>query len=456
MGKFGKFSAVIAIVVAIGAYMAFDALVGKNDEQNIVVLQSVMGDMSVIKKSGWYLKLCGTATTHPKYAKVYFSRDTREGGASDESIPVVFNSGGTADISTYIQVAYPRLDDPILELHRLLGGDPKNIIDIIRPSMINTVKNTATLMSASAHQSARRSDFVTYIKGQLENGPYKMKPMVSEIENDDKSVTKEYSTELELDENMKPIVIEESPLKRYGFIVTQCDVTGTDYDPDTLAQFKSKRIAKNKAELAKIETQQQVQERLKLVETGKKDKQEIENKIILETTEAVLTAQKEKEMAEIEAEKNKTVAMELKLQKEVEAEQKLSVATIAKQEAEMLAAQKLAVAEFDKKIAIENAEAMKIEAEAKKEQIEKSGAITEVEKIKLELGAKVEIAKAEAIGKAVAGIKLPANVTILGGEGGATDGKGGDMIQQLMPMFMLNTIKQQTAITAPTVAPATK
>ena len=62
---------------------------------------------------------------------------------------------------------------------------------------------------------------------------------------------------------------------------------------------------------------------------------------------------------------------------------------------------------------------MKVAALAKKEQIEKSGAITEKDKLQLEIDMKTKIGVAEAYGKALASAKLPQMMVV----GGSGDGK---------------------------------
>ena len=65
------------------------------------------------------------------------------------------------------------------------------------------------------------------------------------------------------------------------------------------------------------------------------------------------------------------------------------------------------------------AEQIKVAALAKKEQIEKSGAITEKEKLQLEIDMQTKIGVAEAYGKALASAKLPQMMVV----GGSGDGK---------------------------------
>ena len=151
-------------------------------------------------------------------------------------------------------------------------------------------------------------------------------------------------------------------------------------------------------------------------------------------------AEREKELATIAAQKQVEVAKLEKQKAEIEVEKQKEVARI---EAEKL----LAVAEVQKKTEAENLEAVKLKTEqikleaiAKKEAIEKSGAITELQQAELDLQKTIAQYKWDAIGKAIAGVKLPQMMNI----GTSADGKNSisalDQLIQTMTVEKLGTI----------------
>ena len=89
-------------------------------------------------------------------------------------------------------------------------------------------------------------------------------------------------------------------------------------------------------------------------------------------------------------------------------------------------------------------EQIKLEAIAKKEAIEKSGAITELQQAELDLQKAIAQYKWDAIGKAIAGVKLPQMMNI----GSGTDGKNNitalDQFIQLMTVEKMNAPSQPT------------
>lgn len=109
----------------------------------------------------------------------------------------------------------------------------------------------------------------------------------------------------------------------------------------------------------------------------------------------------------------------------------------------------MAVAEVQKQTEKEVLEAIKLkaeqkvaEAEAKKVAIEKSGAITELQQAELDLQKAIAQYKWDAIGKAIAGMKLPQMMTI----GGGIEGKAGsnpfEQLIQTLTLEKLNTVTQ--------------
>ena len=137
---------VIAAVTLIGGYASFDALVGKNDDQNWQILQSVTGDIKVIDRAGYYVKKFGTVTTYPRAVQEEFGR------AEGESVRTTFNDGGTAEISTMIRYQTPTVEEHRKKFHRDFSGNIANANTSVRAHLINVIKATGPLMSASENQ----------------------------------------------------------------------------------------------------------------------------------------------------------------------------------------------------------------------------------------------------------------------------------------------------------------
>jgi len=396
--KVGGLVALFVAVVTVCMLMMYG--LGKNDDQNYQIMQSVTGNVTVIDQPGWYIKAFATVWTMPRSVQEYFSSSTKEGGTEDESIRVTFNDGGTAQVSTMIRYQTPTTKELRRKAHRDFSGNVDNITNAIRSHMINCIKASGPLMSASEHQSARKAEFTQLVDSQLRDGLYQMRKVEKELKDrtdeNGKPITV-FATEIVTDENGKPIIAQISPLKEYGIVVLQFSVTGTDYDQMTRQQFESKKKAFLAAEQSKAEREQEVQQRLMIVEKGLREKAEIEAKANVEKAEAVIAAEKEKEVAETEAAKKVVVAELEKKEAETRAQKELEVSKLMRQAAEEEAARVVAL------------------AEAEETRIQKAGALTEEKKILAEIKAQRDVDVAEKL----SGIKVPQWVIAGGGEGGS-------------------------------------
>jgi len=405
----------IGLAVLIGVVIAFMyfVVIGICNDQDYQIMQSPTGEVSVIKDAGWYGKWFSTVWTYPRAVTKHFSRDPKVGSPDDESIKVTFNDGGEADISTMIMFQTPVSEDMRREAHRNFGGNIDNMTDSIRAHLINCIKTTGPLISASQNQSARKAEFRQLVEDQMSNGLYKMRK-VEKVLKDRTDVEGSpilvYTTEIVLDKDNLPIVTQKSPLLKYGIKILQLSVTETKYDEKTLEQFATKKESFLAAELSKAQREKEVQERLMIEERGLREKAEVEAVALKEKAKAVINGEKEKEVAELEAAK------------------KLAVAKLDKEEAETRAAKELAVAKLARESAVEQAAAIVALANAEEERIAKAGAITEKEQVLAEINAKMQVDVAEQLAK----VNVPQ--FIIGGGGG---GAGGDSTMEKLIQYKL-------------------
>lgn len=406
-------SAIIGGVIAFIIIIAILAGgVGKNDAQNWQIIQSVGGKITVRDQAGWYPKWFATVWTFPRYVDKSWNDVEDEGEKTIESIRTTFNDGGTAQVSTYVRYATPTSEEERIEFHRQFSGNVENATIAVKSHQINCIKATGPLMSASENQSARKAEFTQLIEAQLSDGLYQMKRMEREVEvekEEEESAVrlKQITTELVCDKDGKPLIAKDSPLDFYGIKILQFSVTGTDYDPDTLQQFATKKRSFLAAEQSKADREKEKQERLNIIEKG-----------LREVAEAQAAANVVKEKAVVEAQQKVEVALQTKLEAETTAEMALSVATIAKQEASV----KFSKAEID-------AKAITVLAQAERERIKLAGALTELEQAKID--AQVQMATEVAAG--LAQIQVP-SVMIMGGNG---TGDGSDLMKNLINLKLM-------------------
>jgi regulator of protease activity HflC (stomatin/prohibitin superfamily) len=456
---------IAALVVGlIAAIVLYRGCVGKNDIQTYQIWQGISGQTAQIDTPGYYFNNFGTAWTYPKSIQCYWSVDKREGTPEDESVRVTFNDAGTAQVSTMVQFSMPMEYEKRLYLHTTFGGNIENIKHAVHAHLVNCIKNTGPLMSASENQASRKAEFTQVIEEQMRKGLYLMRRTTVQLKDrmDDKGnpISVE-ATEIVRDEKGNPIISERSPLNFYGLEIVQFSITGTEYDQRTIEQFAAKQNAFLAAERSKAEREQEIQKKLMIEAQGLRQVAEIEAaanqakaKAVTEGQQRVEVAMKEKQAAEtfadqkakiatIEAQQRVDVATKEKQAAEMAASQRLSVAEIEKKAAEtkanqeaavakIAAEQQLRVAEFEAQAAAKKAEGILALAQAKAKEIDIAGAVKEHDRVLAEIARDRDIRVAEALSK----IQVPSTII----QGGASQGGEKSNSQNITEMMLNLTL----------------
>jgi hypothetical protein len=401
----------LIIIVGVGI---MSKCVGVKKITEVVVVQPYAGEARIQNGSGVYWKGMADTWSYDLYMELVYSDESGEGDRDKESVKVTFNDGSTANISAFVVVELPTDKDDMLAFHKKMNGNPLQIKNKVKAHLIECMKSTAPLMSSTEHQVSRKSEYSQTVENQLRDGVYDMKQVRKvladrfDAEGLPVSVA---ATEVLMGENGRPVIAKRSPLTEdYKLSITQFSIKGTDYDPETLKQFSAKKEQFLAAEQSKAEREAMVQEALKIEAEGLKDKAQAEAEANVHMATAVIAA-------ELKA----NVALQHKIEMETQAQEKLSVAEISKQEQLMIAGAKLEVAEIAAQEAEAKKRAMISEAEGRKQAIELSGAITELEQAMID----AEVQKATNVSKNLATIKVP-NVMFIGGK----DGSGGSDITE--------------------------
>ena len=376
MDSISKFcvGAVVLIAIAVAVVLQF---AHKLENQNLAIVQSMTGDVDVRKTAGWWIQISPTITEYPK-AGIY-----RLNSKDRDSLEIQFKNKSTATLN--VNIGY-RIDgasnETLIALHQQVEGRDEKIW-----TMLLTALNT---MAQSVTTKYDPSDVI---------GGDKFDTMIKE---------------------MYTAIMHNDELLKHGIDVNYFAVDGRPIpDPNTKAQFDKQREADLAKRLAEAEKLKLEAETIRTKAQYDREIAEFKGKADAETAKLRTEAERQKELATIEAEKKVEVAKLEKEQATIEIEKQKEVAKIEAEKlrevAEIEKATEAARLEKEKLIA----EQVKVAALAKKEQIEKSGAITEKEKLQLEIDMQTKIGVAEAYGKALASAKLPQMMVV----GGSGDGK---------------------------------
>lgn len=362
-GKGIGIGAIVVVVVVIGL-----ALLGgftSNETENWTLVQrpwdigggdpTIGGGKIIVEneKNPFIFKCFGTKATYPDNVTEFFSdRDDEtdaSGDASDKSVKVVFKEKGTASFSAQVVYETPVLMQDQLEFHKLARDNMKVVSKTVQTALNQSCRFVAANMTASE-----------FFEGQ-------------EI------VVQKINT-----------LMKENTLLRDKWKILIVDVQISNINPDkrTLDLFAKQQEALLNAKTAEANKEKFIQQELETVAEYANNIAIEKGKADMEKMKMVTDAQREAELATIEAQRKvdvqalaKEEAEELRLKMSIDASALLEVALIAKEEAGA------------------RAEAVIITAKGEQERITLAGAITEKEKVLAEIQAKKEVMVAGEIAK---------------------------------------------------------
>lgn len=382
---------------------------GSNNDQSWLIIQYPWGEVKVIDTPGWFFKAGSSCWYYPRNWQVEYDKE--------HSFKVVFNDGGSATMNAMVRFSSPITTEKKRNFHQLFGGCEASVEAAVWAHISDSMKSSGPVMSASEHQSARRGEFTSLVQDQLQKGLFEMKrvsrTLHDQFDDKGKAITV-YATEVVMEENnVIPKISRSSPLTDFGIIITQFSITDVHYDEQTQKQFSQKKESFLAAEGSKAQREKEVQERLMVEERGRREKAEMESVCLKEKAKAVISAQKEKEVEELNGQR------------------RVAVALLDKQEAETIAQKKLEVAKLSLMTAKEEADAQILLASAKQKSLSLGGAISEKDKLLAEIERDKSIGVASHLSK----ISVPQIVIMGSGDNGSSGNS-----EMLMNMFLMKKL----------------
>jgi len=408
-----RFAGVFITVILCGilALIGFFKMLHVNDVQNLQIIQNVDGGIEVRRDGGWYARPWPRIWEYPKASVEICNEGERD------AIEMQFSNKTTARLNCQIGYRIDSTnDEQIIRLHQQVEGDDEKIWAKVRTSLQTVAQCIASQYTPSE---------------SVEKFP-------------------------EFAKKIHDAIVHEPNLLAEGIDVVSFTCAGLPrYDNETQVQFAKQKEADLAKRLALAEQQKLEAEKVKVEANYQMQIAEQRGKAEAEMANAVQAAEKEKKLAEIAAQKKVTVQELEKQEMLIKAAKEKEVASIEVQKQKEVAkieAEKLReVAEIQKQTEAANLEAIKLKAEqqiataeAKKIAIEKSGAITELQRAQLDLELGIAKAKWENLGKGIAGLKLPTMMT-LGGADGQAASNPLNMLINTMTLEKLNGVAKPAA-----------
>ncbi len=312
------FIALPFVLLAIVLIAMAGSLFENNESGHFQVKQAfITGDMSVRTQEGTYWQGLGKITTYKNVATIGFGREMGEGTADISAIPVIFSDGSTADISGLVRIKLPSQDGVRLK-REYSGGYEHFIKSGVLPVVKNAVKLAANLRSAQDAYTTLAL-FQQAVQDQLENGTYVTKADKVEIitSTGDKEVRQ--VTKIVMDENGQP---KRTPnrLMELGCEVLECVIDVPKFDAKVTEMIAKRKDEAMKTELAKQEAIRAKQDAITAEAQGKANVAKAKYEEEVKKVKAVTVAEKEYQVAQLDAKKALEYKKKIVAQGQAEAE----------------------------------------------------------------------------------------------------------------------------------------
>jgi hypothetical protein len=249
-----RFSLIAVVVGLLLLAVVMPNLVENLDASEVMVVQSLTGELNVYTTPGPKWQGAGKVTTYPRQAQYSFCSDNKGAlceGANSPSKKLRFNDGGHANLNGFVMWEMPLDEKSIIEIHKRFGS-PESVQNRAVAKMIDgAVYLAGPLMSSTESSGSRRSELVQVINDQAENGVY-----VTHSENVTiiDPVTKEQKTDtvvkIAVNDNGTPKRQQGSVLAELNIKLQPLSISDLKYDDIVEKQIKQRQEATTAVQIA--------------------------------------------------------------------------------------------------------------------------------------------------------------------------------------------------------------
>ena len=306
---------------------------GINDAGERTVIQFPTGTLVVKFTPGIYFKGFGSTQVYWDVVTYDFDKagsagKTNENSLVADGITVRYQDGGTGTVFGKARFALPNDEDTMIRLHKDFRDKYAVAQKLIRTVTEESMNLTAGLMTSEEAYAEKRGIFTQWAEQQVAGGKFftELKSVVEKQEVTNEHLTRNIPV-IKYGADGLPVQ-HASDFKMYGIKVNGFQLTDWDFEKKTLEQISRKREATMGIITAKADAERSRQEALTAEEQGKKNVMVDRYTKEQEKIQAVVDAEKNKEVAVTQAMQAVLVAEQGKL----EAEQKRLAAVAYKQE----------------------------------------------------------------------------------------------------------------------------
>ncbi|AMR66702.1 MULTISPECIES: SPFH domain-containing protein [Pseudomonadaceae] len=325
-----KYVGVPALVAAVG-FVSFNGVFFYNEAGFATHVRTIFGEEKIVDDVGYATKWFGRATPWKKALSVQSvltealeiddSSDNDSLGATIEAFPIVFLGNVDAKVESSARFRLPS-GEQFLKIAQEYRNPENFIKTALVPAIKETLQATASLMSADDFYAGARSEFAAEFENQLNDGLYLIKRKEirgprghlpsqtailqagTEQGNFGDNNASQFVTEKVMDSKGIP-VRKQQQFRKYGVEVVEARITNVDPNP----QYKQRmvKVQQALAELAVARQNRLKEEEEKLLVTarGEKEVEARRQETLRDQIEQTTQAETEKQLAVINAEREK-------------------------------------------------------------------------------------------------------------------------------------------------------
>jgi hypothetical protein len=231
-------------------------LIEVNSAGKILVIQSINGDLKVVREAGPCWQGGGSITSYDRSNQFWFSNKEDEGGSSNGAIAVNFNDFTSGKISGSMRWFMPASDKEMLALHRDYGSQESIEFKLIKQAVTNAVVFTGPLMSSKESTAEKKPAMLQYIEDQACNGVYKSKTIISKDTVNDSS---NKLLEIVLKDGV-PQRMGKSPVVAYGITMSSLTINNIAYSEEVTRQIAAQQRLVMAVQTSKATAQKSIQD----------------------------------------------------------------------------------------------------------------------------------------------------------------------------------------------------
>lgn len=291
-------------MVLLGILINLGKIVEYNSIGSILVVQRLDGSVHCYFDAGYKPQWYGKVTHYTKSSPLDFN-------AADGARPikVQFADGGHGDVSGSCRIDLPLNEKQMIDIHQTFGSQLAVENQLVRTTVDRSMYLTGPLMTSTESFSVRKPDLINLFEDQAVHGVFQTQQVSKKIQDpitgEDKWIT---VLDLRRDKDGNVLRQETSPLVRFGVGLYNVSIVGIKYEDIVEKQIAQQQAATIAVQIAKVQTQQAIQDALTTAEKGKAAaaKSKWDQEVI--KAQAVTQAIQEKEVAETQANREKVVA----------------------------------------------------------------------------------------------------------------------------------------------------